>query len=282
MEGTPESKRSSSALIPILIVVAVVCVLGMILIGAVAAAAFLFLGVSMPSSVAGSAPTPQLMPAVTVAAVPAVTETVVPAGSVSSDGGLLDQMAAGEVSVDSVTVAQPGETIGPVLSVQVSNPGDQSIDARIACGTIFQPDDSGEQRLMVIQQTEATISPGETADVDAYVACIDSGRSSPSGEGDYSVGAMADDKLLDLANCLCDQDLEAQAETDPFKTLAVQFAIWSVSDNADLGALLDGSETSEGALGDLFSGPMGELLGPFFEDIFTQSEAILTECGVDG
>lgn len=273
MEEMPESKPSRSALIPILIVVAVICVIGTVIIGVAAFAAFFFLGVSMPSS-AIVVPTP--LP-VTVVAVS--TSTAVP--SAPADG-LLAQMAAGEVSVDSVTVAQPGDTIGPVLSVQVSNPSQESVDARIACGTIFQPGDSGEQRLMVIQETMVTVSPGETADLDAYVACIDSGRSAPSGQEGYSVGSMADDKLLALANCLCEQDIEAQAAADPMWTLAVQFAVWTVSDDIDLAGLSSGTETGEGALGDLFGGPMGEMLGPLFEGIFSQSAAILTECEVDG
>lgn len=278
MEETPESKRSNSALIPILIVVAVICVVGVAVIGVIAAGAFFFLGVSLPSS-ALIAPTMVPMPAIaTAAAVP-----MSPSSSTSrSGGGLLDQAAAGEVSVDGVTVVQPGDTIGPVLSVQVSNPGSQSIDTRLVCGTIFQPGDSGEQRLMVIQETVVTVAPGQTADLDAYVACIDSDLSSPSGQGDYSVDAMADEKLLALAECLCGQDIEAQAETDPMWTMAVQFAVWSVSDDVDLNGLVDGTETGEGALGDLFGGPMGGILGPLLEGIVTQSETLLTECGIEG
>ncbi len=66
MEEMPESKRSSSALVPTLIVVAIICVLGTVVLGIIGVAAFFFLGVRMPASTVVM-PTPV---AVTVAAVP--------------------------------------------------------------------------------------------------------------------------------------------------------------------------------------------------------------------
>jgi hypothetical protein len=131
---------------------------------------------------------------------------------------------------------------------------------------------------MAIQETLVTLAPGETAELDAYVACIDADRQAPSGQGGYSVGTMADGRLLTLANCLCAQDI--QADADPLRAMTVQFAVWSVSNDIDLSALLEGTETGEGAFGEFFSGPMGEMVAPFLASTVEETASLLSECGV--
>ncbi|MBN1311655.1 MAG: hypothetical protein JXB30_09565 [Anaerolineae bacterium] len=208
--------------------------------------------------------------------------------------GLLEQLDAGELTLDGVDVSESA-TIGPVLSVEVTNPGSEDVTVIIPCGLIFEPQDSGEQRMMVIQQTSAVVPAGGSASIEAVVACIDSIQSTPSGVTGYTVGTSAGGELLTLANCLCQRDLNI--ESDMFGGMGTQLAVWAVVDGTSPSAMLDDFEQAEGAMGDLLEGlealeglegmeGMDELLeqlqdlDQFLGPAVDEAEAILSECGI--
>jgi hypothetical protein len=70
---------------------------------------------------------------------------------------------------------------------------------------------------------------------------------------------MASDDLLKLAECICSEELDI--ELDPFSTLGVQFAVWMVSDDVSLEEMFAGIDDAEGALGEVFGGEFGDLIG---------------------
>ena len=186
----------------------------------------------------------------------------------------------GEAVLDSVVSTSEGETEGRILTVQITNPGNDEVLVTIPCGLIFKPEPGrDEQQLMVIQQASATIPPGESANLTPYVICVESSKAVPESGSTYQVGVMATGDLLKLAQCICNETL-VDIETYPIAAmdqLGLQFYVWMVSDGLSMDEMIEGMEEAEGALGqigatglpegmeDLFSGLM-EMFQDFGQD----------------
>lgn len=157
------------------------------------------------------------------------------------------------------SISATGDGIqGPVMTVQVTNPQPTDVTVTFSCGLIFQPDDSGEQRMMVLQESSASVPAGGETTLAPYVICIDLDQSAPGAGSSYSLGGMAEGQLLQLAQCLCQENL--QTNIDPFGDLGIQFAVWETSSGQTLSEILSGG-TSGGALGDLLGPDAAGMLG---------------------
>ncbi|MBN1429138.1 MAG: hypothetical protein JXB07_12250 [Anaerolineae bacterium] len=251
------------------------------IVGAIMLGGYFFLGVStvgMSPPVVAVA-TVQLVSPTTPTPVAMVTLPSTQSNmSVPAGEGLPNRIDSGQITLDAITVALPEQTIGPVLRVEITNTSDEEIVVTIPCGLIFEPEDSGEQPMMVIQETSVTVPASGSASVEAMVACIDASRSAPSGEASYTVGRNAEGELMTLATCLCHRDMDI--EDDIFSSMGTQFAVWSISDGIDLHAMFDIAGQDEGAIGDLFGGELSELLALSQELFIDEAEAILEECEV--
>ena len=268
-----EEKRRNTRLIIGIVVLVVLCLC--LLIGAAVIGAYTFFGINTVSTSSSVAVTMEAMTVEMPTRSSAPTDTPI---SPSLGEGLPGQIDAGQVTLDTVNVSAPDRMIGSILSVEVTNPENEEVTVTIPCGLIFEPEDSGEQRLMAIQETSATVPAGGSSSVEAVVACIDSSRSTPSGDAGYTVGTSAEGDLLVLATCLCQRDLNLG--DDVFGGMGTQFAVWSVSDGTDLSAMLGGSGESEGAMGDLLSGELGDFMQQFLGPSIDEATTILDECGV--
>ena len=201
------------------------------------------------------------------------------------DPGIWD---LGGAVLDDVISISDGETAGPILTVQVTNPTSAPIDVTIPCGLIFQPDDeTGEQRLMVIQSVSITLAPGETGELTPYVVCIDADRSVPGDGTAYYVGTLASGDLLTLAQCICLEVLATDFDADPMggmEAMSVQFAIWSAAGGISLDSLSEGMEGAQGALGAIgqsdFMGEFGGMLDELTEFFNMMGYDWLEKCGI--
>lgn len=158
---------------------------------------------------------------------------------------LPDLMDSGVVSVQSLNATME-ETIGGVLDIQVKNDSQQPVTVTIPCGLIFEPVAGELQPLMVFQEISASLAPGEQTSLTPQVACVDIESGVPELSAQYRVGDLAQGDLLQLAQCLCTQDIDLSPEG--FDLVNIQFAIWMVS-NGDI--LTDFPEQPVGPLQDL-------------------------------
>ena len=172
-----------------------------------------------------------------------------------------DSFQLGEAVLDNVVSTSDGDTTGRILTVQITNPITNELLVTIPCGLIFYPSPgSAEQRLMVIQQSSATIPPGESTDFTPYVICIDSSNDVPETGSTYQIGVMATGDLLKFAQCICNEQL-ADIEVDPLAFLdqfGLQFAIWAVSDGLSFDEMFGDMVEAEGALGQIETEDFGE------------------------
>jgi hypothetical protein len=216
---------------------------------------------------------------------PAETEPTETDAPVAIDPGIWD---LGGAALDEVISIAEGETSGPILTVQVTNPTSASIEVTIPCGLIFSPDEEEEQRLMVIQAVSITLEAGETGELTPYVVCIDADRSVPGNGTAYIVGSLASGDLLTLAQCICMETLITDFDADPMgfmESISVQFSIWSAAGGISLESLGEGMEGAEGALGALgaseFMGEFEGMLGGMNEFFDMMGYDWLEKCGIE-
>ena len=194
----------------------------------------------------------------------------------------------GEAVLDGVVSTSEGETEGRILTVQISNPGNDEVLVTIPCGLIFKPEPSSdEQQLMVIQQASATIPSGESANLTPYVICVESSKAVPGTGSTYQVGVMATGDLLKFAQCICDETL-VDIETDPLAAmdqLGLQFSVWMVSDGLSMDEMIEGMEDAEGALGQIgvtgLPEGMEDLVGGVMEMFQGFGQEWLEKCDIE-
>lgn len=148
---------------------------------------------------------------------------------------------------------------GPVMNLLIRNNANESIEVEIPCGLIFSPASEDTQRMMVVQALLVNIPAGESIEVQPFVVCIDSNKSGPSPEDSFTVGLLAEGKLLQMAECLCREPL--QVSQDSMDLMNVQYAVWAAAD-----------ETASGedvSLEELFS-QMGDNMSPEQQDLMQQ------------
>ena len=183
----------------------------------------------------------------------------------SPDTYLPARIDQGALKLDSATTpGNDGAFYGPILSLQVTDPGTGNVLTTIPCGLIFEPANTGEQRLMVIQAFSATVKAGGQAELKPYVICIDDTKHAPAANAVYKIGTMASGDLLKLATCVCTQPLTFG--TNPAREFGVQFAVWHTSDPAFPGNL---SEI-----------PLGPVVQPFLNIGLGATNVWLTSCGL--
>lgn len=82
--------------------------------------------------------------------------------------------------------------------------------------------------MMVVQPLIVSLQSGETVIVQPFVVCINSDKGVPTPDDAFTVGALADGKLFQLAGCFCQEDL--QTDGDFQKLMSIQYATWAVTD----------------------------------------------------
>jgi hypothetical protein len=194
------------------------------------------------------------------AATPAPTAVVPP------DSLLPARLKAGQLKLDSITVDSNGaDFYGPILSVQVTNPGSQDVLTTIPCGLIFVPDDNSQQRLMVLQPISAVVAAKSPAVLKPFVDCIDDSKHAPANASTYQLGTMASGDLLKLAACACTQPLSINADLN--REFGLQVAVWHTSDP---------KFPSE-----ITTSLIGPALQPLMPLFLASANAWLTKCGLN-
>jgi hypothetical protein len=167
---------------------------------------------------------------------------------------------------------------GPVISVRISNPGDEDLEMVIPCGSVLIPADSGDQVMMVVQADPVTVPAGEEIAVAPYVVCIDASAAIPGDGSAYTLGSLTEGNLLRLAQCVCEEDLEQG--WDPLGGMGVQFAAWMTAEGSTLTeALEQGGE--EGAMGEFLGGEFGELMADMLGTLEQPALEVLDRCDIE-
>lgn len=186
------------------------------------------------------------------------TTTTAPAPATTQPPGvnieLVNLVADGTLAVD--VTSPEGGVSGELLDVTVRNQSADDLVVLIPCGFVFAPEEAAEQRMMVVQEAEASVAPGETVVLTPYVMCIDASLGAPGSGSAYGLGIPAESDLAALAECVCKHDLAA--ELDPLLgDMSLQMAVWAAADGEFTTISAEELADAQSALGELVGGELG-------------------------
>ena len=112
------------------------------------------------------------------------------------------------------------------VKAKLTNLGNSAIEIKIPYGTVFQPNDDGDQDLLMVQDELIVLQPKQTKEflLDAY--CIESNDSSPMALETMTFRTL---KATDPLAKLC-----ASMHTKKYIPTDIQSAVWAVSDNGPI------------------------------------------------
>jgi hypothetical protein len=174
-------------------------------------------------------------------------------------------LVSGDLEILEISANADEETVGEILTIQVTNTGTEDIVVQLPCGLVFAPEDSDNQALMVVQSLEISLAVGETAEFTPYVVCIEMAALAPSQNSGYSVSHLAGGDLLSLAECFCGQQISR--DVDSMDSVGVQFAAWSVATGGDPLSEVGEEDTSAMAefIAEMEASGMGEMVNEMLE-----------------
>lgn len=127
-----------------------------------------------------------------------------------------------------LTGVATGGHSGRVLVVEATNRRARPITVRIPAGWRFEPEDSTEQHLLLVEEQLMALAPGSSKRVQCRVFCCRAQLKSPGTGSRYRRSGMAEERLARLAEGLA---------RDSFPDRATQEAVWAVSDGRSLSAI---------------------------------------------
>ena len=193
--------------------------------------------------------------------------------AVTADVALPDPFGGG-LTVGRVTAN--GDIAGPGIKVVVRNPGPTDLQATIPCGFVFEPGNSGDQRLMVVQEASAMVPAGGETTLTAFVICIDPDSAAPSEGAGYATGGMELGDLLQLAQCACGEDLGGGM--DPLAGIGLMSAGWTIRNGGPFSSMMD--EEAAGAMSQFFGEDSGYDLAEVLEMLEEPATEWLDRCGI--
>jgi hypothetical protein len=204
-----------------------------------------------------------------------------PSEETSGEAEFFQQLNNGVLTLEGITAnSQDEDTYGPILTLQLTNPGTEEILVSVPCGLVFTPSDDDNQRLMMVQPLEVALAAGETKSPAPYVVCIDVAASAPSYNDTYSVGYLTDNpNLLKFAECICNKELNTALES--MDGVGVQFAAWSIETGGDFSQVLEENGAMSDFVEEEFGDGLDDAVTQFMEMMTLFGDDWLEECEID-
>lgn len=125
--------------------------------------------------------------------------------------------------VEAELIDNPGESshFGQSIQVQVKNLSGKDLKLELKPGQFLMPADTNTQRMMVTATFVVSVEKDETDTAPLYAMCSEKYNSGPGSDDMFTLGGMAKDKLLKLANYL---------DTEQIQDESGQNAVWIITD----------------------------------------------------
>ena len=122
------------------------------------------------------------------------------------------------------------------VELKLVNTTKHSLTVELESGEFLQPDNDGEQRLLVGNTVLLAMAAKQSASSAVYGFCSQQHKSSPSKQTTFRATGRAPQALYDLAKLI---------EKNQFFSSAAQEAVWCISDNANIEWLLSDNNNEE-------------------------------------
>ncbi len=118
------------------------------------------------------------------------------------------------------------------VGIQITNTGSATEIVEIKAGTVLTPDSADYQPMMLIQDIDLTITPGDTEEFLLPVYCLAPSLSAPDSTNSYTIADITDDGcLLNILAILATKDVDNFTFSD---SGVVQDSIWNcIEDDYD-------------------------------------------------
>lgn len=116
------------------------------------------------------------------------------------------------------------------IFLSIENITDKDLNVILEPGRRLVSDDSTIQDILIVKKVIVLVSVGEKKKINGYGFCCQASFGGPFKDAVYSIGRMASENLVKLANIINEND---------FPTSAVQHAIWVISDGHTLSSVYD-------------------------------------------
>lgn len=150
---------------------------------------------------------------------------------------LTDAMTERKISAQFTANLQSTHYEKPI-TMSLQNLTASTLLIRCKAGLIFHPADTDFQSIVVNQNHDITLAPGQKQDIHLSGFCVKASKSSPHSPMSYKLGKPAGGKLQQLI-----EFIEAKRYFD----IAGQSAVWAVTNNYSLESILsfDGTEQKD-------------------------------------
>lgn len=115
-----------------------------------------------------------------------------------------------------------GGHTGNCIEIDLENPTNETLNVLIEPGRRLVSKDSALQDILLVKKNEIILKPHEKQKVTAYGFCCQSHDGSPEKGAKFSLGRMAPEPWVKLANVISENEFPASS---------VQSAVWVLSDN---------------------------------------------------
>ena len=158
----------------------------------------------------------------------------------------IDLSLAVEKGLVALEASSLGGHSGECLKIKMENLSRKKLNVRIPAGQIFQATDPELQDIMVGKEETLLVEKGKTRIARLVGFCVEASDGSPGEASSFSLGKMAGEKLLQLAEYL--------SKYGNHKNPSAQYAVWAVSDEERLESVGDPGLTK--FVADLLDKPM--------------------------
>lgn len=133
-----------------------------------------------------------------------------------------------------------GNFSGESVAVSLTNLTGTPLSVTIPAGTVFKPNDAGDQDLIVVEQQAIALNGKASVNQLLDGFCMEAHDSSPTAENGMQLSKTNNQHLQELAAFLNGKGYDAET---------VQSAVWAVSDHKPISAIGNGTEKEKALRG---------------------------------
>ncbi len=132
-----------------------------------------------------------------------------------------------------------GSYSGDVLQVRIKNISKTKLEIAIPAGRRFLSDDESDQDLLLCKDALLAVNKGKMDSTALFVFCCQASNHGPAKGAGFSLGKIADEKLLALAK---------HVNESSYSKHIIQDAVWVVSDDKEMYTVHSGDEEELGKM----------------------------------
>jgi hypothetical protein len=125
---------------------------------------------------------------------------------------------------------------GKSVIVRLTNKRQQELNITIPVGTLFFPNDNGQQTLITVEQQVVTLNPGEKRSQEVYAYCSEHNDRSPNKSTTFSLGRNKNTKFDSLFTFIKPLKIPQSDH---------QSMVWAVSDNSPVTSVASNNSDSK-------------------------------------